>query len=56
MGNDRRVMRFNDKAMKGKVKMEIMINGKKYIIYGFMEESLDYIAFEVEYIKPLEDD
>lgn len=48
--------RINSQAVKGKVKLKIKINGETYIVYGFANESSDYIALEVEYVKPAEND
>ena len=56
MEAEMRSLSLGRKAVEGKVKLKIKINGKSYIVYGFAVENSDYIAVEAEYIKPAEND
>jgi len=50
-----RGLSLDRKAVKGKVKLKIRVNGRTYTVYGSVYEGRDYIAVEVEYMKPDED-
>ncbi len=35
-----------------RVRFKVRVNGKVYLVYGYIDKSRDYVAVEVEYLEP----